>query len=219
MGVQYNGDGDAWRNLGKSGNYRRMCKFWNALLLISFLLRLGRSCLHALPTDVVPFLQRSSSTSTWTMTVSTSSRWEWMQSMSSEIALKSFEARLPSNVSTRMEMVNCRWKSLSDKMQLSKSCIIHASVACSCSETFAETTFACFALNFLPSTRVRTVKQELSSVLKNLNGDGSGLSDDECGELLSRNWSTVRVWKPNKNELRKSGTLLKSLQRLCYKVC
>ena len=84
MGVQYNGDGDAWRNLGKSGNYRRMCRFWNALLLISILLRLGRSCLHALPTDVVPFLQRSSSTSTWTMIVSTSSRWEWMQSMSSQ---------------------------------------------------------------------------------------------------------------------------------------
>lgn len=39
-----------------------------------------------------------------------------------EIALKSFEARLPSNVSTRMEMVNCRWKSLGDKMHLSKSC-------------------------------------------------------------------------------------------------
>jgi len=27
--------------------------------------------------------------------------------------------------------------------------------------------------------------EELSSVLKNLNGDGSGLSDDECGELFS----------------------------------
>ena len=59
-----------------------------------------------------------------------------MQSMfCTEIAaLKSFEARLPSNVSTRMEMANCRWKSLGDKMQLSKSCIFNPSVAGSCSE-------------------------------------------------------------------------------------
>ena len=70
------------------------------------------------------------------------------------------------------------------------------------------------------SMRVRTVKQELSSVLKNLNGDGSGLSDDECGQLLScnrsvSNASTRSTGKALKNKLENKQSLFTLKSEVC----